>query len=315
MFKNINRLDKKKLIIIVNILAVLCIIVTSILFVFRNKIWSKPEVSELNSSSSDDQFSSSLDDNSSQSSKQEIDQNFSKSDSADISSQKALDVPNLTQKTTDGFKEFSGPQFRDFYETIKYPKVTNTDIPSAITGNSSVDTKIQGLAENRGYKLRPQALEKELVSVNGQRLQIEAKNSWLELQANAKKDGLNLVLVSGYRSIADQKSLFIGDLRATGFGNQDILNGLADSAIDEILQTRSIPGYSRHHTGFTFDLGCNSSDLVNFKTTACYDWISKDNYYQAKKAGLIPSYPAGVTTQGPNPEEWEYVWVGIDSLK
>lgn len=58
------------------------------------------------------------------------------------------------------------------------------------------------------------------------------------------------------------------------------------------------------------DFGCNSDNLVNFKTTSCFTWISKNNYENAKRFGIIPSYPSGASNQGPNPEEWEYVWVG-----
>jgi LAS superfamily LD-carboxypeptidase LdcB len=42
--------------------------------------------------------------------------------------------------------------------------------------------------------------------------------------------------------------------------------------------------------------------------------MSKDNYLQAKKYGWIPSYPEGAQQQGPEPEAWEYVWVGTASL-
>jgi LAS superfamily LD-carboxypeptidase LdcB len=243
-------------------------------------------------------------------------QNSNKSEqTSQLSTQNSENQSSSVQILEKGFKKLSGLQFKDFYETIKYEKVDNLDIPPNITSNKDADQKIRKIAETRGYKLRHQAVESELVKVSGQRLQTQAKDSWIELETNAKKDGLNLVLVSGYRSVNDQRSLFMGDLNATGFGNQNIIDGLADKVIDEILQTRSIPGYSRHHTGFTFDIGCNSSNLLNFKTTPCYDWISKDNYYQAKKVGLIPSYPDGAGLQGPNPEEWEYVWIGAEKLK
>jgi LAS superfamily LD-carboxypeptidase LdcB len=224
-------------------------------------------------------------------------------------------IYQIVYKKKQGMPPMLPNEYKDYYDNYKYKNVENIQTEPPIFNNQEADKRIRKIAEERGYKLRNQAVESELVSVSGQRLQTQGRDSWLELQSNAKKDDLNLVLVSGYRSVSDQRNLFMTDLNATGFNNQNIKDGLADKAIDEILQTRSIPGYSRHHTGFTFDIGCNSNNLLNFKTTACYDWISKDNYYQAKKVGLIPSYPNGGGLQGPNPEEWEYVWVGVENLK
>lgn len=216
-------------------------------------------------------------------------------------------------------REFSGMEFQQIYELTKYNKVIEDNTKPAIFIEESQQAKdvnkyIQNIAENRGYKRRLQAIESELVPVDGQRLQTDARDAWLKLKENAKKDGINLVLVSGYRSVLDQKGLFISDLNAE-YKAENILNGSLDGDLNNILNTRSIPGYSRHHTGYTMDYSCNNGDLLAFKDTVCYDWIKKNNFAQAKKVGLIPSYPVGTGKQGPNPEEWEFVWIGEDSLK
>ena len=106
----------------------------------------------------------------------------------------------------------------------------------------------------------------------------------------------------------------MGQLNATGYSLVQIANGEADAAINQILNFYSIPGYSKHHTGYAIDIEDSGSGLDGFATTKGFAWISANNYENAKRFGFIPSYPDGATNQGPVPEPWEYVWVGRDNL-
>ena len=92
---------------------------------------------------------------------------------------------------------------------------------------------------------------------------------------------------------------------------------MADEIIDRMLQTSTIPGFSKHHTGYTLDITDLTSgmDFTEFAQTEGFKWISANNYLNAKRFGFIISYPEGVTNQGPEPEAWEYVWVGVEVLK
>jgi len=90
--------------------------------------------------------------------------------------------------------------------------------------------------------------------------------------------------------------------------------GAADDKVNTVLITSSIPGYSKHHTGYTLDLLCGGWEFENFKNSPCQKWIIADNYKVAKENGFIPSYPDGADIQGPDPEAWEYVWVGAERL-
>jgi LAS superfamily LD-carboxypeptidase LdcB len=204
------------------------------------------------------------------------------------------------------FKTFTGEEFKNFGDNFQFSEVTLTTQKPFIRGDEGADSRIQEMAEKRGYKLRPEADCKCL-----QPLANEAYNQMKS--AMSSEVGLNLVLVSGFRSISDQRGIFLNQIAS--YSNQIIAEGRADQTINQILVTRSIPGYSKHHTGYTLDFGCNSSDLLNFKNSACYRWLSENNYYNAKRFGFIPSYPTGAVLQGPDPEEWEYVWVGVENLK
>jgi LAS superfamily LD-carboxypeptidase LdcB len=76
----------------------------------------------------------------------------------------------------------------------------------------------------------------------------------------------------------------------------------------------AVPGYSRHHTGYTVDIACENQTTLSFIYTVCFKWLSQNNYERTKKFGWIPSYPEEAVLQGPEPESWEYVWVGIDAV-
>jgi LAS superfamily LD-carboxypeptidase LdcB len=252
-------------------------------------------------SSSPGEQSNSLQNISSSAQSQDI-SNFASSQAA---TQNTSSIIAQQTQSINSYKTFSGEDFKNFYDSFQYSKVDKITAKPIIRGNSQADIKIQSIAENRGYKLRYEAQCKCL--------QTETMQAFIGLQTEAKKSGLNLVLVSGFRSVNDQRNIFNAEI--SGLSNSEIISGSADNKINSILITRSIPGYSRHHTGYTIDLGCNSQNLVNFKNTPCYEWISENNYENVKKFGFIPSYPVGAINQGPDPEQWEYVWVGQESLK
>lgn len=206
---------------------------------------------------------------------------------------------------------FTGEQFTFLYQQLHYAHTTRITSPPPITGDEAADTHIRTIAQARGYKLRSQAAT-PLGMIDGTPLQASAINAWQVLKATAQKEGLGLRLVAGYRSFEDQQLLFTRALTAAGIHTGTIAGGTADTIINGVMQTVSIPGYSKHHTGYTIDIGCDTPGT--FVTTPCFQWLSLNNYANAKRAGWIPSYPAGSGGQGPMPEPWEYVWVGVDAL-
>lgn len=222
-------------------------------------------------------------------------------------------------KTT--IQNFSAEAFKDLYNTFAYPNTQEITEPPAITGNPEADQRIQELAEARGYALRsvpvsPISKTNEPQLDSDDLLQPLALSGWQDFELAAQRAGIPLKLLSGYRSVEYQRDLFTQRLAAAGAYTADIANGIADAKVQKVLATTAPPGYSRHHTGYTIDLSCHpGGQFVVFKTSACFDWIKAENYKIAKRYGWIPSYPDGTDTQGPEPEPWEYVWVGVESLK
>lgn len=213
-----------------------------------------------------------------------------------------------------GFKNFSPQQFEELYNNFAYPNTQLITNNYSITGNSEADKIIYSLAESSGYKIRSAPITDNLISVNADHtLQQKAAVAWQNLRNNAKKDGINLEVVEGYRSADDQAEIFKS--RLGNISESSITSRTADNAVLKVLKTTAPPGYSRHHSGYTIDLKCINQPGQKFEDSVCFDWISKGNYLNAKKSGWIPSYPEGIKNQGPDPEAWEYVWVGTDSLR
>ena len=111
---------------------------------------------------------------------------------------------------------------------------------------------------------------------------------------------MRFTVSSAYRSPSSQRTQFLSKLEGT-----------SDSAIDAALRWYSLPGTSKHHAGYALDFRYPSGTFGEFRSTPDYAWLAADNFAVPKRHGLIPSYPDGVENQGPNPEPWEFVWVGI----
>lgn len=214
------------------------------------------------------------------------------------------------------FKFFTGDQFQRLYENLNFPNTQPVAQAPVITGNEAADERIRTIAASRGYKLRsvpvlPIVKTNEPGLTADDLLQPKAYSGWQVLKDMAKKDNVPLLqLNSAYRSIESQRELFLARLRANGGDTARIAAGTADNAVVQTLLMTAPPGYSRHHTGYTIDLKCGNGGQP-FETTTCFQWLSANNYDKAKRAGWVPSYPEGAPDQGPEPESWEYVWVGL----
>jgi len=140
------------------------------------------------------------------------------------------------------------------------------------------------------------------------------RNALAGMRSAAAKAGHSIRAQSGYRSISDQRSIFLRHLREQGsFSNDQIASGQADRAIDHVLQLHSIPGYSRHHSGYAMDLS-SGSDRVR-AGTATEVWLRGDRFAHAMAYGFLPSYPPGGGNQGPVPEAWEYTYVSTHTIR
>lgn len=222
-------------------------------------------------------------------------------------------ITEVVDTVKDTLRTFSDNEFKVFYDNLLQPNLTRVENPPSITGNDIADARIRKIAEDRGYMLRSSP-SSELSSIEGNQIQPQVVEPWKKLKSQAAAAGHQISIVSGYRSEQDQRVLFLQRLSAAGASIDAVASGEADSIVDQVLKTSSIPGYSKHHTGYTIDILCAGFAFENFKNSPCNDWITADNYKAAKESGFLPSYPPLADAQGPEPEAWEYVWVGTELL-
>ena len=172
-----------------------------------------------------------------------------------------------------------------------------------ITGDATLDQRIREAAEARGYLRRPVPAV-ELVTVDGRRLQAAAAEAWTAMKAAARADGISLVLTSAYRDLDAQTALFRGRLGGS----------TSDAGIEQALRTSAPPGYSKHHSGYAIDVGQAGATDGGFANTQAYRWLSDADFFRARLFGFVPSYPVDGEDMGPDPEAWEFVWVGAGRI-
>ena len=97
---------------------------------------------------------------------------------------------------------------------------------------------------------------------------IDMQDSLIKMRNEAKKDGIYLVFLSGYRSINLQNEIFYS---LKSFRNQDAA---------ERARVSAPPGYSEHSTGFAIDIGDATQRETDFETefenTDAFKWLIKN---------------------------------------
>lgn len=119
----------------------------------------------------------------------------------------------------------------------------------------------------------------------------EAVNAAIDMIKAAEKDGLKLLINSGYRSYDDQQEVYNTYFKLYGenYVKKYVVN----------------PGYSEHQTGLAFDFASGNKNI--FKESSEYEWMIKNSYkygfcyrYLKKKENLT----------GIKNEPWHFRYVG-----
>jgi hypothetical protein len=105
-------------------------------------------------------------------------------------------------------EEFTAEEFKQAYDALALPNIVPIVQAPPITGDEAADKRIRDLAESRGYRLRDVAsgLLNEIDEKPVQELLIA---DWGSLQDAALSEGVKIEFRSGYRSIEDQKDIFL----------------------------------------------------------------------------------------------------------
>ena len=161
---------------------------------------------------------------------------------------------------------------------------------------------------NRQYRLSvdyepTDLVELKLKSANpGQRLRKEAAQKLAELFAQAEKEGIQLVVVSGYRSYFSQKNIFSRRVRR------------AKGNVSEAKKSVAPPGTSEHQLGLACDVGKKQGNSLvsSFGTTKEGIWL-KNN---AHRFGFIIRFQKEwEQVTGYMYEPWHIRYVGVEHAK
>lgn len=154
-----------------------------------------------------------------------------------------------------------------------------------------------GFIVNKDHKLSP-SYKPALKTIprTSKQMTPEAVAAFEKMRKAAKKDGISLTAVSGYRSYARQKALFAYYSRQLG--------------VKQAARVSARPGTSEHQTGLAMDVGASSGRCVIskcFANTREGKWVAKNSH----KYGFIMRYPKGTEkTTGYDFEPWHFRYVG-----
>ncbi|MEM6400090.1 MAG: M15 family metallopeptidase [Cyanobacteria bacterium P01_D01_bin.116] len=193
------------------------------------------------------------------------------------------------------------------------PKNIAEDQPSPTSSaspNSQDSDSVNKEAENDsllGHLEYQEASESEIIAVNvsGRRIRLRksAGDKFEQMVRDARKAGVRLTPISGFRSVEEQEKLFFNISRQR---NQTPAERASVSAP---------PGHSEHHTGYAVDIGDATVPATNlstkFENTKAFKWLEAN----AARYGFELSFPKD-NPQGVSYEPWHWRFVGDkDSLE
>ena len=151
-------------------------------------------------------------------------------------------------------------------------------------------------ADTCGMPLQPECadlVETEL-DVFGRQplLETAAHRAWLRMKAGAREQGVELRIVSAYRSTQYQQ----------GIVQRKLEQG---QALDAILKVNAAPGYSEHHSGRALDIGCPGYPHLSeeFEHSPAYRWLDECAGAYGFSLSFPRDNPFGVLYE---PWHWKY---------
>jgi len=145
--------------------------------------------------------------------------------------------------------------------------IRNIEIGSL--GNINSQAQINHDHRILGHLPYPEIPKEKLVLIEPNiQVHIDMRDSLIEMRDEAKKNGIFLVFLSGYRSINLQNEIFYS---LKSFRNQEAA---------ERARVSAPPGYSEHSTGFAIDIGDATQRETDFETefenTDAFRWLTKN---------------------------------------
>lgn len=179
---------------------------------------------------------------------------------------------------------------------IDKPYYTNTKKAENLNTNLILVNKYNYLTED----YIPENLEPIDIAYarSGMQLVREAKEAFETLSEDAKKEGMNIIAMSSYRSYDYQVNLYNNYVATDGKEAADTYSARA--------------GYSEHQTGLAVDVYNKVLPYTSFEETEEFNWMQENAY----KYGFILRFPKDkVNITGYQYESWHYRYVGKEAAK
>jgi LAS superfamily LD-carboxypeptidase LdcB len=127
--------------------------------------------------------------------------------------------------------------------------------------------------------------------------------AFVRMADSANKAGIELYIISGYRSFYSQKRIW----QRKWENNSATMN--EQENVDHILKFSSMPGISRHHWGTDIDLNnLNSEYFESGEGALVYDWLNKNAHY----FGFFQPYTSKENGRtGFETEEWHWSYLPL----
>lgn len=200
-----------------------------------------------------------------------------------------------TGETTDEQEDASAELPRNVADSVFVPAINSRPVPGD-SENPDAPTEPDVLLNHRRYEV---AEAESLVPLNAAskiKLNAEAQGVITQMIAKAKAEGVQLGIISGFRTLADQDYLYF-DLKAE-----------RGQSAQTRAEVSAPPGYSEHHTGYAVDFIDESEGETHlnesFETTPAFKWLEKNAAYFNFEMSFPKGNAANVSYE---PWHWRYV--------
>ncbi|WP_081683998.1 M15 family metallopeptidase [Granulicoccus phenolivorans] len=196
-------------------------------------------------------------------------------------------------------------------EPTPQPPTTESQAPAGDSGKQAADPAAEARIDDpaslavvvnkqrplpRDYAPKGLVVARGLPNGSSERVRPEAAEALERMAAEAQAQGVRLSLTSGYRSYADQQSIYGNNVTSKGRDQADRISAR--------------PGHSEHQTGLAIDLtgaDGNCTLLPCFGTTTEGRWLAEN----AWRYGFLLRYPQDLTpVVGYAYEPWHFRYVG-----
>lgn len=165
------------------------------------------------------------------------------------------------------------------------------------------ESQLENVLGHLPYQEAPWNELKPITNDGRIRLRNKAAEKFKAMQAEARRSGIILVPISGFRSVAQQESLFFG------------IKEQRQQVVSQRAEVSAPPGYSEHHSGYAVDIGDGNMPATNlsprFAQTPAYQWLAKNAAKYSFELSFTPD-----NLQGVSYEPWHWRYIGdTDSLE